>query len=326
MQLNRRSVVAGLAGIALLPVRANTAEKQAETIIIATGSPGGVYYPYGQGLAALLTKDVGVTFAAQATQGPSQNVRLVDQRDATIGMTTMGVALAGWNGTDWAAGTKHRSMRALFPMYDTPFQFAAPKRLHLGSPGGFAGKRIGAGPKAATGGVYFPEMFKTLDIPALFRYGAWQELFEHTASGDLDGMAVTLAAPSPELTALDAKEPLDFLQFSPEQIAQIRARFPELSPSVIPAGAYPSLQADYHTLGLYNFAIINRDAADDLAYRIVKAVFEHHDEMVAIHPAAKETLAPNLDRDTFLPLHPGAGRYYREAGIAIPGNLLDTTN
>jgi NMT1-like family len=53
-------------------------------------------------------------------------------------------------------------------------------------------------------------------------------------------------------------------------------------------------------------------------FRIVKAVFEHHDELVSAHPAAKETLAANLDRDTFLPLHPGAARYYREIGIAIP--------
>ena len=47
-------------------------------------------------------------------------------------------------------------------------------------------------------------------------------------------------------------------------------------------------------------------------------MFEHHDELVSAHPAAKETLAANLDRDTFLPLHPGAARYYREIGIAIP--------
>ena len=324
MQLNRRSVVAGLAGTALSPFAAVAAENQPETVIIATGSPGGVYYPYGQGLAALLTKDVGVTFAAQATQGTVQNVRLVEQGAARLGMTTMGIALQGWKGTGWANGTQYRSIRALFPMYDTPFQFVAPKRLHLGSLAGFAGKRIGAGPKAGTGGTYLPEIFNALDIPAVLRYGAWQEQFEQTAAGDLDGVAAALGSPEPELKALDAKEPLDFLQFSSEQVALIRSRLPELSPSVIPAGAYPSLQADYHTLGLYNFAITNRDAADDLAYRIVKAVFEHHDEMLAIHPTAKETLAANLDRDTFLPLHPGAARYYREAGIAIPANLVST--
>jgi uncharacterized protein len=198
----------------------------------------------------------------------------------------------------------------------------APKRAHLGSLAGLAEKRIGAGLKAGTGSTYSPEFFKTLDIPAVLRYGDWEGQFQQMLAGELDGMAIALGAPAPELKELDAKDPLDFLQFSPDQVALLRSRFPELSASVIPSGAYPSLQADYRTLGLYNFAIIRRDVANDLAYRIVKAVFEHHDEMVAIHPAAKETLAANIDRDTFLPLHPGAEGYYREAGIAIPANLI----
>jgi uncharacterized protein len=192
------------------------------------------------------------------------------------------------------------------------------KTLKLGSLGGFAEKRIGVGPKASTGGTYFPEIFKALDIPAVIRNGPWAEIVQQVASGELGGTAVALGPPLPDLAALDVKDPLDFIQPSPEQFALIKTRFPELSPSLIPSGTYPSLREDYHTLGLYNFAIIHRDIPDDLAYRIVKAVFEHHPELVCIHPAAKETLAANLDRDTFLPLHPGAARYYREVGIAIP--------
>lgn len=320
--MNRRHLVLGLLGTALSSASGNAAESTApETVTIATASPGGIYYPYGHGLAALLTKYVGVTFVDQATQGPAQNIRLIEQRQAMIGMTTMGVALQGWNGTGWANGMQYRSMRALFPMYDTPFQFAAPKRLNIGSLGGFAGKRIAAGPKAGTGGTYFPEIFKALDISAVLRYGAWQDQFRQTAMGELDGMAISLGAPAPEVAALDAKEPLDFIQPSAEQVALVRTRFPELSPSLIPAGAYPFLHEDYYTLGLYNFAIIHRDVSEDLTYRIVKAVFEHHQELMGIHPAAKETLAANLDRDTFLPLHPGAARYYREIGITIPAAL-----
>ena len=64
--------------------------------------------------------------------------------------------------------------------------------------------------------------------------------------------------------------------------------------------------------------MIHQDVPDDLAYRIVKAVFEHHQELVSAQPAAKDTVPANLDRDTFLPLHPGAARYYREIGVAIP--------
>jgi TRAP transporter TAXI family solute receptor len=288
-----------------------------EGMTISTGSPGGTYYPYGHGLAIMLTKYLGVVFTDQATQGTVQNVLLLEQRKAMLGMTTMGVALHAWNGTSWAKGTKYQSMRALFPMFDTPFQFAAPKRLKLGSLGAFAAKRIGDGPKASTGGTYFPEVFKALDIPAALRNGAWEDLVRQLAAGELDGMAFAVGAPAPDVAALDATDPLDFIQPSPEQVALLQTRFPELTPSLIPSGTYPSLREDYRTVGLYNFAIIHRDVSDDLAYRIVKAVFEHQPELVSAHPAAKETIAANLDRDTFLPLHPGAARYYREIGVAI---------
>ena len=197
------------------------------------------------------------------------------------------------------------------------FQFFAPKHFNMGSLSAFAGKRIGTGPKAGFG-IYFPEVFKALDIPAVLRYGALEDLFREVASGGLDGMASILGAPAPDVAALDAKEPLDFIQPSPEQVALVRARFPELTPSLIPSGTYPSQHEDYHTVGLYVFAIIHSDVSDDLAYRIVKAVFEHQPELVSAIPAAKDTVPANLDRDTFLPLHPGAARYYREIGVAIP--------
>src|SRR4029077_1662261 len=124
-----------------------------------------------------------------------------------------------------------------FPMYDTEFQFAAPKRSNLASLDALAEKRVGVGPKGGTGGTYFPHIFKALDISAVIRNGAWEDILGQAASGQLDGLAIALGAPAPEVTALDAKEPLQFIQPSAEQIALLRTRFPELSPSLIPAGA-----------------------------------------------------------------------------------------
>jgi len=321
----RLRLVLVLLGAVLLSTPGTAAEgTEPESITITTASPGGTYYPYGQGLAMLLTKYVGITFTDQATQGPVQNVLLLEQRKAMLGLVTMGVALQAWNGTGWAKGTQYRSMRALFPMFDTPFHFAAPKRLNLASLSAFAGKRIADGPKAGTAGTYFPEVFKALDVPAVLRNGAWEALVRLVATGELDGMAMAGGAPLPDVAALDAKDPLDFIQPSLEQVALLRTRLPELTPSLIPSGTYPSLHEDYHTIGLYNFAIIHPDVSDDLAYRFVKAVFEHHQELVSAHPAAKETVPVNLDRDTFLPLHPGAARYYREIGVAIPPAIEPT--
>jgi uncharacterized protein len=304
----------------LLAVPAS-ADETGSPALVVTGSPGATYYPYGKGLAALLTKYLGSTFTAEATQGPVQNIVLVEQHKATLGLVTMGVALQAWNGTGWAKGTEHRSIRAIFPMYDSPFQFAAPKRLQLVSLEGFAGKRIGDGPKAGTAGTYVPGIFKTLGIAAVLRNGAYDDNIRQVASGEIDGLAALAGIPMAGLAELDAQVPLDYLQPSSDQIARVRKAFPEISPSLVPAGTYPSLTTDYHTFGIYNFVVVNEDLSDDLVYKIVKTVFEHHQELVEAHPAAKETIAANVDRDTFLPFHPGAVRYYREIGVAIPAAL-----
>ena len=95
---------------------------------------------------------------------------------------------------------------------------------------------------------------------------------------------------------------------------------PELTPSVIPAGSYPSLMTNYATVGLYNFAVAHRDVPDDLVYRLVKVVFDHHEELMEVHPAAAATVPGNFVHNTFLPYHDGAVRYYGNAvasGVAL---------
>ena len=66
-----------------------------------------MYYVYGDALAQILTEKLGIPVNPQPTQGTVHNVKLVDSGGAQLGMTTMGVALQGWNGTgDWTGG-KH---------------------------------------------------------------------------------------------------------------------------------------------------------------------------------------------------------------------------
>ena len=72
-------------------------------------------------------------------------------------MTTMGVALQAWEGKgDWTKGTKYRNIRAMFPMYDTPFHFITLEKSGIKSVKDLAGKRSGVGPRAGTCGTYFP--------------------------------------------------------------------------------------------------------------------------------------------------------------------------
>jgi TRAP transporter TAXI family solute receptor len=292
------------------------------SLTIGTASPGGVYLPYGQGLALILTEALGIPVTAQATQGPDQNILLLEGGNAPLGFVTMGVALQAWNGTgEWTHGKQLRAMRALFPMFDTPFQFLAFKDSGIRSLADMADKRIGAGPQGGTGGTYTPLVFKALQIQAVVRNGAWTLMGSQMRSHLLDVIAASVGAPMPFLAEFDATEPVDFIALGDDEIATLRKSMPELGVSVVPAGTYASLTADYKTVGLYNFAVVSKDLPDDLVYAIVKAFYANHDRMVATHPSARESVVANLNHNTFIPYHPGAIRYYREIGVDIPADL-----
>ena len=97
-------------------------------LIIATGSPGGTYYEYGQGLATLLTRVLDRQVVAQTTDGASENIELIEAGSAGLGFVTMGVALEAWDGSGaWTHNRRYRNIRALFPMFDTPFHFVTLK-------------------------------------------------------------------------------------------------------------------------------------------------------------------------------------------------------
>jgi uncharacterized protein len=312
------AVCALVAGVVLVGAAAVEHASGAEPIIIGTASPGGPYLAYGQGLARILSRELGQEVTAQSTQGPAQNIVLLEKKQAMLAFITTGVGLQAWNGTDWTKGTRYRSMRVIFPMYDTAFQFVAAKRLRLNWMEDLAGLRIGAGPRAGTGGAYLPMILKALDVKPSLRFGAWESMTAQLKTGELDGIVFATGFPTPALTELIAAYPLDFIRPSTDQIAAIRKELPELSPSTVPAGTYDSLARDYQTIGLFNFAVAHKDLPDDLVYKVVKAVFDNREELVKAQSSAKETVPANIGRDTILPLHPGAERYYREIGVPIP--------
>ena len=288
-----------------------------DDLTIATASPGGTYYVYGEGLARILTRELGLPVVMRQTDGPAENITLMESGEAKLGFVTVGVALQAWNATGaWTGKKPARSLRVIFPMYDTPFQFMALQDANIRSIADMAGKRVGIGPRGGTSATYFPDIFKALNIPADFVFGEWAELAAQAHARSLDALAVAAGVPFPSFIELEAKDRVRYIPLSSEQLATLRLAMPELTPSRVPAGTYPSLLRHYQTLGLYNFAVAHADLPDDLVYNIVRVVFEKNEEMMEVHAAAAATVPANLERNTFMPLHPGAIRYYRQIGRA----------
>jgi uncharacterized protein len=295
-----------------------------KSLTLGTASPGGIYYVHGEELAKTLTEKLGIPVNPQPTQGPVQNVKLVDSGGAQLGLITMGVGLEAWNGAgDWTKGTRFRNIRALFPMYDNPFQAEVLQRSGITALAQLDKKRIGVGPKAGTAGTYAPAIFKIVGISAEIKYGSYGHIGTDLLAGRIDAVMLT-GAPLPVIQDVEAKEPVTFLSLSPDQMAAIRKTMPEFAPSKIAAETYRSLDKDYNSLGIYNFAIGRVDLPSDLVYQLVKAVFENQSRLVKTTPAASDTIPQNVVKDTFLPFHPGAIRYYHEIGISIPDALAAT--
>jgi TRAP transporter TAXI family solute receptor len=292
-----------------------------DTLTIGTASPGGTYHTYGAGLARILTRELGLPVSARATEGPNQNIELLERGELQLAFVTMGVALQAWNGTGaWTKGRQFRTMRAMFPMYDTPFHFLARQDAGVRSLADVAGKRIGVGPHGGTAGTYVPAFLAALKLGALLTYGTWEELAAQMQGHAIDVLAVAAGVPFPAAAGLEAKRLVRHVPLTAEQIVSLRLAVPELTPSVIPAGSYPSLMTGYQTVGLYNFAVAHGDVPDDLVYHLVKAVFDRHEELMEAHPAAAATVPGNFVHNTFLPYHDGAARYYGNAvasGVAL---------
>ncbi len=288
-----------------------------DQLTIGTASPGGTYYVYGEGLAKILTRALDLPVGSRATEGPTENIELLEAGETKMVFVTTGIALQAWNATGvWTGKPPARSMRAMFPMYDTPFQLMVLQESNIRSLAEMAGKRIGIGPRGGTSATYFPAFFNTLKVPATFVYGEWSELAAQMHARTIDVLAAAAGAPFPAFIELEAKDKVRYVALTAENMVALRLVMPELAPSRVPAGTYPSLLRHYQTLGLYNFAVAHADLPNDLVYNIVRLVFEKHEEMMEVHAAAAATVPANMERNTFLPLHPGAIRYYRQIGRA----------
>jgi hypothetical protein len=185
-----------------------------------------------------------------------------------------------------------------------------------------AGKRAGVGPRAGTCGTYFPMMFDALGIKATIRNGQASDMAANLQDGLIDAFPFCAGIPIAAYSELETTNKVTFFTFTDQEIATLKKAMPELSDAVIPKGTYKQLATDHKTVGIYNFAIAHKDVPEDLVYAVTKTVMENNALLVKGHAAGKETLPENWNRNTFLPFHPGAVRYFKEKGINIPKHLL----
>ena len=316
MILTRRVLACGLLGLAAL----GAAPASAQTVVpvtFMTAGDGSAFLPYGQGVAAYLAKkDIRVEI--RKSGGSNDNLMAVDASAMTIGTAFMASAYEAINGTGFAAGRKHDNVRALFPMYETSFQVAALRKSGLHSLADLDGKKVGVGPARGPAEGFFRAAADVAGIKPVIVNGDPAALSKQVLNGEIDALWQGAVVPIPSLTAVADQADAIVFGLSDAEAAAVLARLPALSPTTIPPGTYKGQVDAIKSFSAWNFVVANKDLPDETAYAITKAVLSAADPKSEIYPTAAGTRAANAASNRILPFHPGALRFYREAGIALP--------
>jgi TRAP transporter TAXI family solute receptor len=292
---------------------------QAETrLTYKSAKTGTSYYQMGVELSEAMkaASNGQLVMTVEESQGSVQNVMEIRARGADYVFTAppslVGAAQSGSGPFEGKGAPQFEEIRSLFPIPSLTMHFVVAGGDGPTTLDALKGKSVllGKGSFGATEGQKYLELFDMLDDVTI----ADAELSnagDALKNGQIDGFVTAGSFPAPNVVEAAASQDVRLLSLSEEQVAQTgQARV------VIPADVYPGQSGDIITTGLPVVAFATTAMADDTAYELTKAFWTQREKMAEIAPW---WAGVSLDQAGALAnLHPGAMRYYEEAGVAVP--------
>jgi len=322
-----------LVALALMLFGANVYAQEAK-VIIATGGIGGVYYYYGTQISEIISKNKVATATAIQTAASVDNMMLLrdksnpDKSSFFIGTVLPDTAYFTVSGKHEKFAEKPAKAAILWMMYPNYLHVVTTDNSGIKTLSDLAGKRVSTG--APGSGTEFTalNLLKAAEIdPAKFR--KWEKLGakesdEALANGTLDAYVWSGGLPTGSIVelanTLKRKGTNLFIVPLPDSdpgVAAFKKEFSGLADSqVIPKAVYGTAE-DTPTLAFWNMFVGPESLPEDLAYNMVKAVFENLQTLHSSVKAARDTTVENSSRfvgKTAIPFHPGAVKYFKEKG------------
>ncbi|SMP42670.1 TAXI family TRAP transporter solute-binding subunit [Noviherbaspirillum suwonense] len=318
----KRIVRIGLAGLALTLGLATAAS--AQNLSIATGGTGGVYYPMGGGMAAVLSKHVpGMQATAEVTGGSVDNLKLVGSGQPYIGFTMSDAAQDAYKGED-KFKSKKVPVRTIAVLY--------PNRMHLVTVEGrnvtklsdLKGKHVSTGSPGSATEVM---AFRILEAAGLDKDKdvkrerlSVAESVNAIKDNKIDAFFWVGGLPTAAVTDL-ANTPGTKIKMidHAEVVPVMNKKYGNIYlADTIPKTMYSGMAADNKQATVMNILVANENMDDKTAYNIAKTIFEKRDELIAVHKEAENFKLENQKTAaTPVPFHPGAAKYYAEKGVKL---------
>jgi len=309
--VTKLAVLAAAGFIAAAPAKAET------FINILTGGTSGVYYPLGVALSQIYTDSVPESRpSVQATKASVENLNLLQDGKGEIAFT-LGDSLALAVKGDAEAGFSAPldKLRTIAAIYPNTIQIVASQESGIKTLADLKGKRISVGaPKSGTelnarailagAGMSYEDLGQVEYLP-------FAESVELMKNRQLDATLQSAGLGVASIRDLASSVPITVVEIPADLVAKVGA--PYLA-TTIPAGTYDGQDTDVQSAAVVNYLVTHADVPDDIVYAMTKATFESLDDLAAAHAAAKDMKLEGAAANPPAPLHPGAERYFQEAG------------
>lgn len=302
------------------PVAAKT-----EFVSIGTGGTGGIYYPYGGGVAEIWSKYVpGIKAVAEVTGASVENVKLAHKGETVVGEVMGDVAVAGYTGDGKFKGKKHKIL-SMAIMYPNLLQVVTLKKSGITNIEEIKGRKISSGSPGSGTNFMAEAVFKALGIP-LDAYDDARLSFTESANALRDGtidVGVWSVGPgTSSIMDLATTHDIHIIAFNSDQVKKILTANATYAGVDLGGGVYKGVDQPVATIGVWNVMICQSTLKEDLVYHLAKALYEHNDYLLKIHPSAAYTTPENAVKYSPIPLHPGTIKYLKEKGVAVPDTLM----
>jgi uncharacterized protein len=321
--LQRTSVWLATSTIALA-LLAGGALAQQKTLAIGTGGTGGVYYPLGGALANVISKNLpGYQATAEVTGGSVDNLKLIGSGQSELAFTMADAALDAFNAQDKFKGNKVE-LRTLAVLYPNRMHVVSIEGTGIAKMSDLKGKRVSTGSPGSATEVM---AFRVIEAAGLDRDKDMKrerlgvaESVNAIKDKKIDAFFWVGGLPTAAVTDLGATPGIKIkLVDHSDVVDKMNAKYGKLYVSdVIPAKTYPGQDTDNQISTVQNILVTDRKMSDELAYTIVKLIFDRKADLVAVHKEAENIDYKNQKTGgSPVPWHPGALKYFAEKGVQM---------
>jgi TRAP transporter TAXI family solute receptor len=321
----RRFVLQAAAANAVLTLQPQWVSAQSATqLSIGTGGTGGVYYPLGGGIAALISKNLpSVTATAEATAAAVDNLKLLHSGEVGLGISGSDIAAEAQQGQ--LRGLKANvEVRTLASIYSNFLHIVTTEATGIRTVLDLRGRRVSTGTPGSAADVKAQRVLDVYgltlkDLRSQDRLSAVESV-NAIKDGKIEAFFWNGGLPTAAILDLGVTPGIKMKLIPHSDIVdKMSAKYgPYYFTGVIPKGTYGGMIEDVPVVAETHALVTHARMPENLAYQITKLLFDKRAELIAIHSAASELTLEGAVKGSAVPFHPGAIKYYKECGVAVP--------